>query len=429
MRIAAGYWGNIFDPIPEDLVSPKYNWIIRPQEIGTTIHILGWVSSSSEWKRCIIGHAVKNFFPAFVRKKLEVCVSEDGGMSRNLNHENIKSILFSEKFREILEQDGDREFGMAKYFYKCLAGEESIKIENIEVEVLGQCTVYLLVEVGAPKKVALIRKNMLIYASIPGVPSPPRFEDFAGVVEVNEEGEKFLRKMEPAAHDNLKADRLLTPQEKKKGDRALKSLVKEIKKVVERYAAPEQVSGKEIEYLAKYLAVDAEDDDAPSDADEIDPEGRFVLNPLPFRSSPLPREPDDNETEEGEEVETTSGGVQGGDRSNTKTTTGPNEGNEMDRKPPAREQVLIRDIRVVKTGLRALRVYATVDKETRARLSVKEVGADSEDNLLIKETSHGDCIDGGVNVYFQTPIRVCMEMTVSREIIGGVRIVQRSWAG
>ena len=434
-----GFLGDEFAAIPGDRC--PQGWIIRPPRVGTTIHVLGWSGVGDGWKDCILGYAAMNFFPAFVRGRLEVLVAEEGSIDRSLDSADLQKNVFSiGRIRKAVEkEDSEDEFDSAEYFHRCLSDPGRIE-EEVRVPGLGRCLLRILVTEGAPKKVALIRENMFITDDIPNVRKrySESFRDFAVVVECqSKEGKKMLRDMEPPEHNAIQPDRISDMAGRGKAKKALRDLANEIRSLIEKHTTDPVKSGGVIEHLAKHLAIDAEDDDAIDDENEIDPEGRVVLNAIPYRPPRSSQETGDDESEdEGEGGEGgESGGVRGGGGEGGTKTPGPNPDDVPGPSLPSmRERVVIRDIRVVTTGPRLLQVYATVDEGAKVNLSIREVGADREDDLLVKELN-GVSVDvegydgGGVSVRFAKSDRVRMEVTVNRDIVGGTKIIQKVPAG
>jgi len=74
---ATGYWGdaNAYQALKPEQVPEPYKWLLRDQ-VGTTVHIIGWNRIVTEnWEKLIIGYAISSFFAAFMRGKLEIKVN------------------------------------------------------------------------------------------------------------------------------------------------------------------------------------------------------------------------------------------------------------------------------------------------------------------------------------------------------------------
>ena len=82
-----GRWGH-HDMTPVSELNAEYNWINRhPNELGTTISVVGFTGKGSDWMMEMIGHALISYFPAFVKGLLEIEFSESG-KTIQLNSDN-----------------------------------------------------------------------------------------------------------------------------------------------------------------------------------------------------------------------------------------------------------------------------------------------------------------------------------------------------
>ena len=227
---STGYWGDAdaYQALEPKDVPEKYSWLLRP-DIGTTVHIVGWNRIvQSNWEKLIIGYAICSFFAAFMRGKLTIQVNK-----YKVDASNVLAMAQNEAISEAMRKDKALDkLEEAVSYMTCLSDREHLIREETQLIHLGRTSIRMLVVDDAPRKIALIRNNMLITDAIPGFwkKIPGKYHDFVGVVEVlNPEGSKFIRLMEPPSHNSLSKDWLPTLEERNKGALALDKLSDELK--------------------------------------------------------------------------------------------------------------------------------------------------------------------------------------------------------
>jgi hypothetical protein len=459
-----GYWGNTkgYQAIdPKDTPS-EYAWLNRT-EVGTTVHLLGW-ESSRRWKELVKGYAIANFFAAFERNSLilriedeEVCCS------------NFKNLAKSQEIRIAMKKESAEEkLDDALAYLTCLEGSEHVVEETSQMNHLGRTSFRFRLYESAPRKVALIRNDMLITDSIPGFwrRVPSRLSDFVGLVEVlDTDGSQLIRSMEPPAHNQLSKDWLPTAEDRKKGGVALDKLAEEIKKFLERHAGGgDEIIGR-VDFMADFFADEAGDDRGQRLGEEFNPNGRFTFTPkqvklLPTTQIKFEEDTDffDDENENvgpqnGQETSATdpnnggkSGGGRGRDfgddptnggdkRDGTGTgnndgglggedgkSTGGNDNKSPNRDKPERE-LSLDNVRIVKVGSENVKVYLTSASSISAYLRIHEMGADISLPFEITSADTGTVEDGTLHVKLKRGERTCISMSLSRQIIGGLKLV------
>jgi len=457
-----GYWGDEkgYSAIAPKDIPDKYTWLIR-DDIGTTVHLLGW-TSVKEWQELIIGYAIANFFAAIERHTLVLRI---GG--KELNAGNIHVFANSSLVRKALKSEKKEEkLDDALAFLSCLKNEEGVEQEESQLQPLGRTSIRLRIYDKAPRKIALIRNNMLITDYVPGFWKrvPAKLEDFVGVVEVlDPEGSKLIRSMEPPAHNDLSKDWLPTPEEQRKGGVALERLADELKKFTERHAGGSEDLATRIEFMADFFADEAGDDRGQRIGEEFDPNGVFTYSPKHLRLLPPSRIPlqsdleddidESHETNGSEESVTADPNNQGESAGGAGLNNGPESGDEKgnrdgnadgdgqdgsgrddiasidgaDRKKPnadkpEREHSL-ENVRIVKTGPMQARVFLTSPIAARVKLRLHEVGADIAIPFDILGSDVGALAEGAVAIKLKARERVSLNVSLSREIIGGLKLI------
>lgn len=457
-----GYWGDEqgYQAISPDAVPQRCKWLIR-ENIGTTVHLLGWTSGKN-WRELIIGYAISSFFAAFERNTLILRVGDQEVNSLNIeelaNSNSIRLALRLEKKEEKLDD--------AISYLGCLKDNEGVIKEESQLLPLGRTSIRLKIYEKAPRKIALIRNDMLITDSIPGFWKrvPTKLGDFVGVVEVlDPEGSKLIRSMEPPAHNDLSKDWLPTREEQRNGGLALDRLAEELKKFTERHAGGNDDLATKIEFMAEFFEDEAGDDRGQRIGEEFDPNGRFTCSPrhvklLPPSRIPLDTEFDDdidnpdlisesddllavdpeNQGESGGGAGVNNGpdsdndegdrdgggagdGIEGSDGQDGESSAD-TEKPRPNRDKPERE-IVLENVRIVKVSSDHARIHLTSPNTVNATLRVHEVGADIAIPFDITSTDNGNLTDGAISLKLKAKERISINVRLSREIIGGLKLI------
>jgi hypothetical protein len=459
-----GYWGNTngYQAIDPKDTPTEYSWLKRT-EVGTTIHLLGW-ESPNRWKDLVKGYAIANYFAAFARNSLILRIDDEevsvSNFEKLANSEDIRAAMKREKSEDNLND--------ALAYLKCLDESEQVKQETSQMNHLGRTSFRFRLYESAPRKVAMIRNNMLITDSIPGFWKrvPTRLSDFVGLVEVlDESGSQLIRSMEPPLHNELSKDWLATAEDRRKGGAALDKLAEEIKKFIERHAGGgDDVIGR-VDFMADFFADEAGDDRGQRLGEEFNPNGRFTFTPKQVKLLPITQikfEDDSDFSEvDGENIvlqddegssvtDPDNGGENGGGRginsgddpkNNDDNKDGPGSGDgdggvggedgtstrNNPNKPPKRDkperELSLDNVRIVKVGSDSVRVYLTSTANISAYLRIHEIGADISLPFEITVADTGTVEDGTLNVKLKRGERTCICMSLSRPIIGGLKLI------
>lgn len=453
---STGYWGEEtkYQAVePSDIPVP-YKWMVR-DTVGTTIHIMGWSNLVKDnWDRLVIGFAISNFFAAFLRGKLSIKVK-----GQIVNQDNLLSLASNPAIHAAMKKNKSSEkLEDAQFYIKCLSEDDSVITEETQVIHLGRTSLRMILAEGAPRKLALIRNNMLITDAVPGFwkKVPGKYRDFVGLVEVlNDEGSQLIRLMEPPSHNLLSVDWLPTAEDKKKGQIALDGLTEQLKKYVDRHAGSEDEEFGKVDFMAEFFADEAGDDRGDKITDEIDPNGKFIFSPKPIKLPPIRKITLESELDEeldnlgqsetdqdfgqsdsdGDEAPEGGAGYQGGDGKIT-DGGGPNDGGaeggngqsdaeakkDRERDKPS-HPIHLKNVRVVKKSETKVQIFATPTGSASAMIRVHEVGSDFDDPFDIHSSEGGILAQGGVIVPLEPGQRLQLSVELSRPIVGGLKLV------
>jgi len=428
-----GFWGQkqSYDAIDES--ECDYDWLHRDL-VGTTVHVVGWNRITRDWKYYVLGCAAVNFFAAFAREKL---VLEIGG--EEIDHSNIAKIMeLPNVVAAMKDQRQEHRLEEAKFFYRCITDDDVID-EETQLIHLGRSSVKMIVEEDAPRKIAIIRKNMLITDQLSTYwrRMPARLRDFGGVFEcLDEDGEKLLRSMEPPAHDNLSTGNMPL-SEKDKGEVALKALGQRLKDISEKHASPDFEEAGQIDFLKEFFSDEADDGDSDQELEDRDPNGEFIVTPKPVKLPPpkfvkLDEEPELEPEEEDPDLPGNEGGSGhggggggggGGDGSGFGSGTGGTGDRSDETRPNPARGIELRDIRFIRLEGNRIRMLATPTESASVRLSFYEVGADTDDLLTVNDNSEGDLAGGAVELDVSGGVRFSIEFATQRELVGGIKTI------
>ena len=154
---------------------------------------------------------------------------------------------------------------------------------------------------GLPKQVALLRKTgMLITDNQPGLKRWTGRVDFAGVFMCDsDKGNRLLRMMENPQHNVFEPERADYGQ-RDECKRALKELVKWVRKCVDELAKPEETEVTQIDELSEFFPDIAPAETIAGDEGERDIEGRPLYSPKPLkRAKPKATIMEEDEGDEG----------------------------------------------------------------------------------------------------------------------------------
>ncbi len=439
-----GFWGKTDgdDAVLEE--DCEFDWLKR-EEIGTSVFVVGWNRSNTrDWKSYIIAWAAVNYFTAFHRERLVLNV--DGN---ELDASNIGNVLSNDRYHELLkaEQKGHR-LTDARYYFRCLSDDDEVKKDETELLHIGHSKLRMIVDEGAPRKIAIIRKNMLITDSLDGywVRPPNRLQDFAGVFEcVNDEGEKLIRAMEPPAHDDLSKD-YLPVDERDRGASALKALANKLRELTEKHAASETQEAGEVDFLREFFSDEAGDGDSDQELEDRDPAGKFVVTPKPVKLPPPkpvilePEVDDDDDDDEspdenfpGEDGGAGTDGGGGGGSGGDGPGRGPNEGGSGDRgnspRPLPNEMIALNNCRFVRISENKFRLLATPTASGKLSLGIYEVGADSDEEINVISSDMGSVEDGLVITSVKKGKRLKIMIELDRDVVGGLKPIAGAYRG
>lgn len=285
-----------------DLVDAMF----RREVTGTDLFIAGF-NSAKNWQTDIIRSVLDNFFVAILQNRLIVKVQEV----------RIDSSTLPTLLEEYI--DAKKKY-FAFNYYEVLTSPDSLHVKA-DFHGMGELELYLLKRKDLHKKVAMVRSTgMKIF-------DKDRFTAhfaFAGVLLTNGlELNKFLRSLEPPAHDKWENSR---HKEKTKAQKYLREIYDWIKEQIRGLTANEASIRLEVGGMSQFLP-DNQNDPLLNQ----DPEGEGVKKyAREFEFKPVMRKPISKSDVAGAEVAATRADKNGADTGNE----GGNESNNTKEKEP-----------------------------------------------------------------------------------------------
>lgn len=453
---STGYWGEEtkYQALEPSDVPDDYQWLVR-DTVGTTVHIIGWSNLVKDnWEKLVIGYAISNFFAAFLRGRLSINVK-----GHIVNQDTILAMASNKVIYDAMKKNKAAEkLDDARFYINCLLGDDAVIQEETQVIHLGRTSLRMILQENAPRKIALIRNNMLITDALPGFwkKVPGKYRDFVGIIEVlNDEGSQFIRLMEPPSHNHLSVDWLPTTEDRRRGQVALDTLTDQLKKYVDRHAGGDDEEFGKVDFMAEFFADEAGDDRGEKVTDEIDPNGKFIFSPKPIKLSRPQKitleselddeldnlavdEPSDDPAQDdsnGDDAGNGGAGFQGGS-GKIANEGGPNAGdatggtgqqeseaNENKQRDKPAHPIQLRNVRLVRKGDESVEIFMTSTGSAKAAIRVHEVGSDFDDPFEVKKTDVGSISNGAILVSLQQGERLKIAVELSRPIIGGLKLV------
>lgn len=342
--------------------------ILRPKEQGCVVLVAGF-DAVQDWQRIISTTVIANYFCAIDQGKLRVVIRDKDGNTGTIEKDTLQAC-----FKTAREWDVDSEsIKNSFYYYQAMKSPDS-SVKDKESALLGHCKMWVLMQEGAPKKVALLRKTgMLITDSQRGLMRWVGHADFVGVFMCESpKGNELLRAMENPQHNAFEPERAIE-NKRKRCKKALKEMCDWIRSCIDSLAKPEETEVSHLDELAEFFP----DLDAPETIagdEERDIEGEPVFSPKPIKHRVDPDGEDETDGEDGGAGENDG---QGGGVSGHGSGHGDGTGGTGDRGGKA-QPANIRDVRVVADAVDSKRktVYFTPTQNGNVHVQVLVVGDD-----------------------------------------------------
>lgn len=251
-------------------------------ERGTDIIIPAYKAVSDNWQLGLVHSVLKNFWPAIHEQMLEVEIYNEDQLSETINSENLQTFL---------EYYPGEETGNAYYYYLAKTNPDNDGHFAEHIDGLGEVELYVKRGDDFPKKVQQMRKPLMVVASEPYRRS--LLDPYAAVLICkDDEGNDFLKSLEPPQHDTWDPTLGEDPKRNKRIYKSLQNWVRDRLKSLSQAYDGELA---EVPGLADYLASAERDDNMPfgrrGKSDEEPNEETSVERPVPISVSAVASQP------------------------------------------------------------------------------------------------------------------------------------------
>ena len=447
-----GFWGIINKCQPIEGISPSLpRWIQRANteielaQKGTKLTIFCF-DAKKDWQAFLAVSIAENFFGAIIEGKLKVEIDN----KFFLDKDNIKDFFERHDVHNIIKdlQDEPERFYERKNYLEALISDNHVIVEESEMRDLGRVQARFLVAEGMHKKVCVLRNGMFITDRLSGLKSFNDFKDFVAVVQCKStKGNELLRAMEPPRHDNFEPDRLITPEDKKKGDRALKELAKWIRGKLKQYAKEASSDVTEIDELRDFFGIEGDDGNGKG-IEEINPFGKVLIRAKPLKvkisGSSIAETENliDERSVDGDEVNGSNSDGETGHGSSNGGTMGEGSGSSLGgnllggtadnvgdeagggtARSVRQSPVTLRNFRSILTGEKQRKVAFTPKSTGRIKLRFFEAGADVDYEVIIVKTNKGDIKNGHVVLDVTEENRCVFDVELNHAFKGAMKVV------
>lgn len=422
-----GFWGKGFAPVDAD--QHDYPWINRePQNIGTSIHVIGFQSNNSHWASELIAAAITTYFASFAEGKLILEINYKD-RSYVVDKDSI-SDWFQKQWSEILVLEEDQIALKNAYLYYSLliAPEDERIVREFEISNLGKCRLTMRISENEelPRKICVLRNGINITDSLSSFyKHPPQsLMDFVGIFEcLTKDGRDLIRRMEPPNHNEIKVQQLAI-DDQKMGLAVLKELGKTLKTLVKEYARYRDDDDTQIDALSEFLQ---DVDENGTASIEIDPNGNWgVPSPKPLpKPKKIPKlDPESQPEDTG--TENTGPNREGNPKHNPITPPEPKPGTESGNAPSpknVRKPIQLSQLRVIKLSDKKAKLFlSSTTSQDNCDIQLNEMGSDTAESIAIVASDVGHCVNGIVTLDVVRNQRLILNVELERPLLGAAEI-------
>lgn len=212
-------------------------------ERGTDIIIPAYKAVSENWQLGLVHSVLKNFWPAIHEHMLEVEIYDGDDLTQTINAENLAVLL---------EQYPGEETGNAYYYFLAKTNPDKDGYFSEPIDGLGEVELYIKRGDDYPKRVQQMRAPMMVVSS--ELYRRALLDPFAAVLICrDEEGNNFLKNLEPPQHDVWNPTLGDDMQVIRKNKRTYKSLQDWVRGKLKSLSQTTDSEVMEVPDLAEYL--------------------------------------------------------------------------------------------------------------------------------------------------------------------------------
>ncbi len=223
---------------PEDIPD-----LFKRTEVGTDVYVIGYQTLENDWTKLLLNSLLNSFWAAVYFNELDVQLIDNSKIVHDVDESNLEELM--------------SEYASGKSesynFFKTV--DSPSKLFETKLPILGEVSLFVKTAEGYPKAVQMMRKSKMAIYTIDNYRVLP--EPYAAVFVCDDEnGNKFLRNLEPPAHDAWDPER-----DKKNGKPIYRELTDWIRDSLRSISDGEDNKPEDIPDLGRWLPEDDDRDD------------------------------------------------------------------------------------------------------------------------------------------------------------------------
>ncbi|TWG89481.1 hypothetical protein L599_004200000090 [Luteimonas sp. J16] len=283
-----GYCGRPgFQPVPEAPALP--GWLHR-SETGTTVASLGFLNEDG-WEWQMTESLVRNFFAAILEGAVSFSVVPEGGDPIEIDPSTLGALFEHDRVLKAAEDTGSSaDLAFAAALYQTLVSPDTRTFEQ-QFDGAGTFRFRLLEGAGLPRRIGFLRNGMYLTDNLRHFGHPlARFSlsrDFVGVVEpVDIRTSGRVRDLENPRHDELSADRLDDPREKRQVRAGMRKLGAWIREIIKQETSTPPEAEMLLDEMNRFFSTPESGRDIPDPANSQTNPERIRIKPKTTTSRP-----------------------------------------------------------------------------------------------------------------------------------------------
>ncbi len=424
-RRATGYWGAA-GYMPSGDPGKLPTWL-RRSEVGTTVASVGFYEEP-EWHWLMTESLIRNFFSAINSRAIRFTVHwSDDKDPIVIDACSLEELFSRKEVRDAAENSGTAEdLGFSAAMLAALKSPDSER-KSERFENIGSFRITVLQKDGLPRRMGFLRNGMHIADNLRHFGHPmvrfPMSRDFVVVLEPDDRDTSGrVRDMESPRHDEISAERLDDPVQRKKLKAAMKKVGDWVRSTIKlattRPAEAEILLDEMNPYFSKPSAGESIPD--PTDRND-DPERPKVT---PGKLPPMPLIGRGSQGSSG-----SSGGKKKSQSKGGKTSGGRAGGGRGAVGGRGGKYVPYNDLRNSTSGQGKRRRIALTPLETaRATIEVAAVGVSSDESLTIRSVNNRPCA-GSPKIELNQGVRTTIDVEFDTPYSGPISVVLTTAAG
>lgn len=415
-----GYWGGEgYEPIEDIGVVPEW---IRRDELGTSVFSVGFLEVDN-WQYQMALSLIMNFFVAIHRGEMKFRLNNN---EIEIDKDSLSSLLKNDLIIKAAEDTSQKEdFEYVVFLYECLTSEEAIS-KTFTIPELGQIKMMILSRDDLPKRLTIIRNGMVITDSLDKFGDKfSSFRMYRGFVALVEPlasfGSALIKRLENSRHDSLSPERITQPEKKAKAVKAMRKLAKTIREAIkaETLKEPERVIS--LDELAVFFA-NPDDLEKDTEADH-NPEFYTYSARIPKKPKSTLRKVEGGEKGGGKPE---NNGGRGGSGKRNGEGKGNGSGSGGSGADSTKKNVSLNNVRNViplKGGEHKRSIWFTPDDDGNISIAVFAAGINSNDKLVVAESSLGEVINGEVVLSVNSGQRCSFKISLTENFTGPIELL------